>query len=164
MQIKIAGLILTVLVIMVLVASFQVSIKLPQEDIKWLVTTIIAVLGLLGGIPAIKKYYELKPNLKIKNITYHPNVLYIDIKNDSNHVATDVKCRWIIVESDTDIQIVHSGMAGMTEQVGYIGPNLIVEFMAPCYASTKHDLDIIIGLSCSEKDFKYDRYPLIRNR
>jgi len=133
-----------------------------QLDLFYKIAIVcLSTLGLFGGIPSIKKALERKSDLRVKKAVYtwHRTFkrkaiaeLNFELRNDGRIMATDVKCRWTIVQKDTNLQVQDS--VGRTEDVGYIAPLSPKEFLTSCsLLDLNNDYYIWVWLSCSQKVF-----------
>jgi hypothetical protein len=147
------------IVIVVILGALLVSLPL-QIDIKWAITTLMSFIGLLGGLPSLMEHFKEKPDLKVFKVVHAVTYITVFLRNDGNRIATNVRCRWVIYRVDTNTQVDQSEPS--LERIGYIGPHkeMITDAIRCNSIHEEFKHEIMIGLSCSEKDFGYVVLPL----
>jgi len=145
-------------------------------------TLFIALLGLVGGVPAIKRYFGPKPDLRVESIKAYftqskakDNLngkivgrsdyigLHFVIKNHGSIMATGAKCIWTLNRKDNSLQVMDSYRTypKFDENIGMVGSGSIVQRDATdilVYSMVQHEIQI--KLSCAERDFNIFKRPI----
>jgi len=128
-----------------------------EEWIRFVIA-ICAIIGLFGGIPAIKKWVVEKTKSKPKFSVEYVKAIHTEtaldhlkilIRNVGNELATGVTCQWVVYRSDTKEH--HDDSHRRIEDVGYLAPDtpIIYDCAVHCL-DPSCDYRIKLRISCRE--------------